>query len=87
MCLDCLLLQEVPPEVLALVLMLALIWGLTEVGLARGPLFWLGVGGSLLPLDPALAGLSRWIGSGGLAALMIIFGWGLHDLCSFFGTW
>ena len=62
------------------VLMLALIWGLIEVGLARGPLFWLGVGGSLLPLDPALAGLSRWIGSGGLAAVMIIFGWGLHDL-------
>ena len=61
-------------------LTLALIWGLIEVGLAGGPLFWIGVGGSILPIDPALAGLSRWVGSGGLAALLLIAGWGLHQL-------
>lgn len=61
-------------------LILALIWGLIEVGLAGGPLFWIGVGGSVLPLDPALAGLSRWIGSGGLAVLLLAAGWGLDQL-------
>ena len=61
-------------------LTLSLIWGLVEVGLAGGPLFWIGIGGSVLPLDPALAGLGRWIGSGGLAALLLVAGWGLHQL-------
>ena len=62
------------------VLILALIWGLIEVGLAGGPLFWIGISGSILPIDPALAGLSRWVGGGGLAALLLISGWGLHQL-------
>ena len=61
-------------------LILALIWGLIEVGLSGGPLFWIGIGGSVLPIDPALAGLSRWVGSGGLAALLLIAGWGLDQL-------
>ena len=59
------------------VLLLASIWGLAEVGLASMPLFWLGIGGSVLPFDPALAGLSRWIGNGGLAALQLVLAWGL----------
>jgi len=49
--------------------LLATIWGLTEELLSRGPLFWMGVGPSLLPQDRYLAGLARWIGSGGLASI------------------
>ena len=56
---------------------LACLWGLVEVWLSAGPLFWIGVGGSALPADPALAGLGRWIGAGGLAAVQLILGWGL----------
>ena len=56
---------------------LACLWGLTEVWLSTGPLFWIGVGGTAMPTDPALAGLGRWIGAGGLAAVQLILGWGL----------
>ena len=61
-------------------LVLALIWGLTETLLARAPLFWIGVGGSVLPGDPWLAGLSRWVGAGGLATVQLMLGWGLWKL-------
>lgn len=54
---------------------LSCLWGLAEVCLATGPLFWIGVGGSLLPTDPLAAGLARWIGSGGLASVQIFAGW------------
>ena len=57
------------------VLLLAALWGVAEVMLAAGPLFWIGVGGSTLPLDRPLAGLSRWIGAGGLATLQLLWGW------------
>ena len=57
------------------VLLLAAVWGVAEVMLAAGPLFWIGVGGSTLPLDRPLAGLSRWIGAGGLATLQLLWGW------------
>ena len=56
---------------------LACIWGLAEVWLSAGPLFWIGVGGSVIPADPALAGLGRWIGAGGLAAVQLALGWAL----------
>ena len=56
------------------VLLLAALWGVAEVTLAAGPLFWIGVGGSTLPLDRPLAGLSRWIGAGGLATLQLLWG-------------
>lgn len=59
------------------VLLLAAVWGVAEVMLAAGPLFWIGVGGSTLPLDRPLAGLSRWIGAGGLATLQLLWG---HEL-------
>lgn len=60
--------------------LLAGCWGLAEVALARTPLFWIGVGGSLLPADPWLAGLARWLGAGGLAALLLLLGWWLWRL-------
>ena len=57
--------------------LLAGVWGLKETALSRTPLFWIGVGGSLLPADPWFAGLARWIGAGGLAALLLLMGWWL----------
>lgn len=68
------------PGTLPHALVLALIWGLMETLLARAPLFWIGVGGSVLPGDPWLAGLSRWMGAGGLATVQLILGWGLWKL-------
>ncbi len=59
---------------------LSLIWGLAEVLLAKGPLFWFGLGGSLLPDDRWLAGLARWIGAGGLASLQLLIGWWLWKM-------
>ena len=61
-------------------LLMACLWGLGEVMLAQGPLFWIGVGGSVLPVDPLLAGLARWVGAGGLAALQLLGGWWLWQL-------
>ncbi len=58
----------------------AAVWGLVEVALSQSPSFWIGVGGSVLPADPPLAALSRWIGEGGLAALQLLLGWWLWRL-------
>lgn len=61
-------------------LLMAALWGLTEVTLSRGPLFWLGLGASALPGDRALAGLARFGGAGLLAAVQLLIGWGLWRL-------
>jgi apolipoprotein N-acyltransferase len=53
------------------------LWGLAEVLLAKGPLFWIGLGAAPLPGDPWLAGLAVWMGAGGLAAFQVGLGWGL----------
>jgi len=58
----------------------AALWGLAEVTLARGPLFWIGLGSATLPGDPPLAGLGSLIGAGGLAAVQLLIGWGLWRL-------
>ena len=58
-------------------LLLAGLWGLVEVQLARGPLFWIGLGGSALPADPALAGLAAWGGAALVATVQLLIGWGL----------
>lgn len=55
----------------------AALWGLAEVALARGPLFWMGLGSAALPGDPALAGAASLGGAGLLAMLQLLFGWGL----------
>jgi len=60
--------------------LLSTIWGLTEEVLSRGPLFWIGIGPSLLPEDRYLAGLARWIGSGGLASIHLLIGWWIWQL-------
>ncbi len=58
-------------------LLAAAVWGLAEVLLAKGPLFWLGLGAAPLPGDRALAGLAALGGAGFLAALQLLIGWGL----------
>ena len=63
-------------------LVLSLVWGLSETLLARGPLFWIGVGGSALPGDRWLAGLAGWFGAGGLATIQLLLGWWLWQLWS-----
>jgi apolipoprotein N-acyltransferase len=50
-------------------------WGLVEVLLAKGPLFWLGLGASALPSDRALAGLAALGGTGLVAAVQLGIGW------------
>jgi len=58
-------------------LALAGLWALAEVLLAKGPLFWLGLGAAALPGARALAGLAAVAGAGGLAAVQLLLGWGL----------
>jgi len=58
----------------------ACLWGLAEVLLARGPLFWIGLGSSALPGDPALAGIAALGGAGLVAALQVLVGWCLWRL-------
>jgi len=66
----------------------AALWGLAEVALARGPLFWIGLGGASLPGDPALAGLAALGGAGLLAALQLLIGWGVwRALAAAAGRW
>ncbi len=68
------------PQRFSAALLLSCGWGLAEVLLARGPLFWIGLGGSALPVDPPLAALACLGGSGLVAALQLLIGWGLWRL-------
>ncbi len=72
-----LLIGRLGPERPATALVGAALWGLAEVALARGPLFWLGLGAAALPGDRPLAGLAAVVGAGGLAAVQLLLGWGL----------
>jgi apolipoprotein N-acyltransferase len=71
------LVRPLDPTRLDTALVAALGWGLAEVLLARGPLFWLGLGASALPGDPALAAVAALAGAGAIAALQVLIGWGL----------
>ena len=62
------------------VVLLTLLWAGSELLLEGSPLFWIGLSGSVLPLDRPLAGLARWLGSGGLAVLQLGWGWGLWQV-------
>lgn len=73
-------------------LLLAGLWGAAELVLARGPLFWLGLGAAPLPHDRPLAGLAALGGSGLVAAVQVLLGWGLWRLAAAFrwrrlGAW
>jgi len=69
--------ERLGPERWATALLASALWGLAEVWLAKGPLFWLGLGSVALPGDRALAGLAQLVGAGGLAALQLLLAWGL----------
>jgi apolipoprotein N-acyltransferase len=71
------LMRRLGPTRLSTALIGSALWGLAEVALARGPLFWIGVGAAALPGDPALAGVAALGGAGLLAALQVLIGWGL----------
>jgi apolipoprotein N-acyltransferase len=58
------------------------LWGLAEVLLARGPLFWIGLAGGSLPGDRPLAGLAAYGGAGLVAAVQLLLGWCLWRLFS-----
>lgn len=68
------------PSTLISLVLLTLLWAGAELLLEGSPLFWIGLGGSVLPLDRPLAGLARWLGSGGLAVLQLGWGWGLWQI-------
>lgn len=69
--------QRLDPQRAGTALLASALWGLAEVLLAKGPLFWIGLGSAALPGDRALAGLAQLVGAGGLAALQLLLGWGL----------
>ena len=75
------LVRPLDPRRAATALVAALGWGLAEVVLARGPLFWVGLGGSALPGDPALAAVASLAGAGAIAALQVLIGWSLWRAC------
>ena len=77
-----LLVQQLGAERLSTAALAAAIWGLAEVWLAQGPLFWIGLGSAPLPGDRALAGLAQQIGAGGLAAVQLLLAWWLWRACS-----
>lgn len=69
------LVGRLDPRRLATALLASGLWGLAEVLLAAGPLFWIGLGASPLPADRALAGLAAVGGSGLVAAVQLLIGW------------
>ena len=71
----CGLLQWLGPSRLSSACFAALLWGLTEVLLAKGPLFWLGLGAAALPGDRPLAGLAAFGGAGLVAAVQLLISW------------
>jgi apolipoprotein N-acyltransferase len=72
-----LLARRLDPARPSTALIAAALWGLAEVVLARGPLFWIGLGASPLPADRALAGLAALAGAGSIACLQLLIGWAL----------
>lgn len=69
------LVRRLEPRRLATAVLASGLWGLAEVLLAQGPLFWIGLGASPLPADRPLAGLAAVGGSGLVAAVQLLIGW------------
>ena len=74
--------RRLDPRRLSSAMVLSGLWGLTEVLLAKGPLFWLGLAAAALPGDRPLAGLAALGGSGLLAAVQLLLGWCLWRCCT-----
>ena len=71
------LVRHLDPARPSTALLASALWGLAEVSLARGPLFWIGLGAAPLPADRSLAGLAALGGAGAVAALQLLIGWAL----------
>jgi apolipoprotein N-acyltransferase len=71
----CLVAQSLNPRRWPTALLAAATWGLAEVWLSGGPLFWFGLGGSPLPGDWPLAGVAAIGGAALVAALQLLIGW------------
>lgn len=69
------LMRRLDPSRPSVALIGASLWGLAEVALSAGPLFWLGLGSSALPGDRALAGVGALGGAGAIATLQLLVGW------------
>jgi len=82
-----LLVRRLGAEQAATALLASSLWGLAEVLLAAGPLFWIGLGGSALPADRALAGLASLGGAGLVAAVQLLIGWSLWRALRRGGAW
>ncbi|MCP9849055.1 apolipoprotein N-acyltransferase [Cyanobium sp. Morenito 9A2] len=72
-----LLVERLGSERFSTALIGALLWGLAETLLAKGPLFWIGLGAAALPGDPPLAGLAALGGSALVAAAQLLMAWAL----------
>ena len=72
---------------LSYAVLLSSLWGLSEVVMAHSPLFWIGLGSSMLPGNMALAALARWVGAGGLAAIQLIIGYWIWQLSLSLKDW
>jgi apolipoprotein N-acyltransferase len=70
-----LLVSRLGPRHVGTALLGAGLWGLAEVLLSSGPLFWIGLGVAPLPGDRALAGVAALGGAGLVAALQLLLGW------------
>lgn len=69
------LMRRLDPGRVSTALIGSLLWGLAEVQLARGPLFWFGLGSSALPGDRILAGVAALAGAGAVATLQLLIAW------------
>ncbi len=74
--------RRLNPRRFSSALLLSCLWGLVEVLLAKGPLFWLGLGSVALPADRPLAGLATLGGTGLLAMVQLLLGWCLWRCCT-----
>ena len=76
----CVLVQRAGPTRLSTALSAAWLWAFAELLLAKGPLFWIGLGVAPLPGDQLLAGLAWFGGAPLLAALQLLISWLLWRL-------
>ena len=76
----CAVVQRAGPARLSTAFTAAWLWALVELLLAKGPLFWIGLGVAPLPGDRWLAGLAWFGGAPLLAALQLLISWLLWRL-------
>ncbi|WP_241462957.1 MULTISPECIES: apolipoprotein N-acyltransferase [Prochlorococcus] len=65
---------------------LAAIWGLGEVVLAKYPFFWIGISSSFFPQDRLIGGLAAWFGAGGLTVIQLLIGWWIWQVSLLFDS-